>query len=275
MKKNVPLISVVMPVYNAQKYIRDAIESILCQSFKQFEFIIVMDKSTDKTKAIIKSYASKDARIRMVINESHNIATMLNYGIGLAKTNIIARMDADDISMPNRLELQYGLLTKSDNVAVVGANIIIMDTDGNEVAIRKYPVLSREIKDSLFKYSGFAHPLTMFKKQMFDEVGGYNPIFSPTEDLDLWFRLGARYEFQSIPKLLLKYRVYDLSSSHKRLKNVELLVFSIRLNSVLKRGFQPTLFDLLYNVIQYTTLWITPMKYRIRIYNFLRNNNII
>lgn len=274
--KNKTLVSVVMPAYNAQKYITGAIESVLNQTLKNLELIIVNDFSADNTLKIINSFAKKDPRIKIINNTARlNIAGSLNKGINMASSNIIARMDADDISLPNRLEIQYKLINNSKNIAVVGANIIVMDIDGNEMAIRSYPSSSKELKACLFKYSPFAHPVVCFRKNMFEQVGGYNPKYTPTEDLDLWFRLGSKYGFRSVKEPLLKYRLYKDSSSHKALKDLEILVFRIRFDAVIKYGYRPSLFDLIYNLLQFITLWFTPEKYRARIYNFLRNNNLI
>jgi glycosyltransferase involved in cell wall biosynthesis len=276
MEKSKPLISVVMPAYNAQKYIRRAVESILHQTFKRFEFIIINDASTDKTLQIIKLLSKKDSRIKIVNNDTRlNIATSLNRGISFARSNIIARMDADDIAVPHRLERQYDCITKSENIAVAGADILIIDTSGNHIATRRYPESSGELKKCLLRYSPFAHPVVMFKKNFFDEAGKYNPKYSPTEDLDLWFRLGRKYEFVSVPEQLLKYRVYKESSSHSALKNLELLVFKIRLQAIRKYGYRPGLYDIIYNILQFLTLWCTSANCRIKIYNVLRNNDLI
>lgn len=274
--KNEPLISVVMPAYNAQKYISSAIESILNQTFKDFELIIVNDCSIDNTLKIIKSFRRKDQRIKIINNGMRlNIAATLNKGISQAKSNIIARMDADDISLPERLELQYKLINSSKNISVIGANIIIIDANGNEIAIRAYPNSSEKLKKCLFRYSSFAHPVVCFRKDIFDSVGGYDPKYSPTEDLDLWFRMGSKHKFGSVNKPLLKYRLYKNSSSNQSLRSLEILVFKIRLYGMTKLGFRPTFFDLVYNLLQFGTLWFTPERYRGMIYNFLRNNNFI
>lgn len=265
-----------MPAYNAEMYIKQAIQSILDQTFKRFELIVINDSSTDKTWEIITSFAKKDHRIKAVQNNSGcNIARVLNKGISLAKSNIVARMDADDIAFSDRLELQYNVITSSDRIAVVGANIVIIDRLGNQIATRSYPRTSKELKNCLFKYSSFAHPVVMFKKDMFEAVGKYNPKYSPTEDLDLWFRLGSKYEFASIPKPLLKYRLFEASSSHRAFKELELLVFTIRLRAIRRYGYRPGIYDILYNMVQFSTLWCTPANYRIKIYNILRNNNLI
>lgn len=276
LKNQDPLVSVVMPSYNSKKFISRAIESILNQTFVRFELIIINDCSTDDSLKIIQSYAKKDKRIRIISNRKRlNIAGALNKGIRSAKTDLIARMDADDISNPDRLLLQYKLISSSNRIAAVGANIIIMDCNEHETAIRRYPVSSKEMKRCLFRYSPFAHPVVMFKKHIFEEIGGYNRKYSPTEDLDLWFRMGVKYEFGSIPEALLRYRVYEKSSSNQSLKNLEKLVFKIRWNALTMYGYRPSLYDVIYNVGQLLTLYITPTKWRISIYNLLRNNNVI
>lgn len=275
-KNKKPLISVVMPAHNAQKYIKEAIESILSQTFKNFELIIVNDCSKDKTLEIIRNFSKSDYRIEIVSNTKRlGIANSLNKGIGCSMSNIIARMDADDVALPDRLESQYKLLGVSKNVVAVGSDIMLIDSKGEEIGERRYPNSSKELKNCLFRYSPFAHPVVVFRKKFFEEVGGYDPKYSPTEDLDLWFRLGRKYEFASVPRILLKYRLDEKSSSHKALKDVEILVFKIRLKAITKYGFQPSLYDIFYNFAQFITLWITPSKYRVRIYNLLRNNNLI
>ena len=276
MKKYKPLISVVVPAHNAQKYIGSAIESVLSQTFKKFELIVINDASTDNTLGIIKSFSKKDPRVKIINNDTRlNIADSLNKGINIAQSNIIARMDSDDISLPNRLELQYKLINSSKNIAVVGSDIVIINSVGNEIGLRKYPESSGELKNCLFKYSPFAHPVVMFRKDVFEEVGGYNPKYSPTEDLDLWFRLGRKHQFKSIRQTLLKYRVHERSSSHSMIKDLEILVFKIRLDAIIKYGYRPNLYDIIYNSFQFMTLWFTPAKIRISVYNILRNNGVI
>lgn len=271
-----PLISVIMPAYNAQKNIGNAIDSILHQTFKRFELIIINDSSTDGTMQIVSAYAKKDSRIRIVRHTAdRNIGKVLNMGIREARSDVIARMDADDISLPERLDEQYRLLNSSKKIAVVGLDIEIIDYEGNHVAARRYPTTNKEIKRCVFRYSPFAHPGVMFRKSMVEKVGMYDPAYSPSEDLDLWFRLGKYYEFASIPKTLLKYRLYPKSTSHSNIKQLEKIVFAIRMKAIIHYGYIPSAYDIIYNFIQFVTLWFTPNILRITLYNKLRNNNLI
>lgn len=276
MSKQYPRISVVMPVFNAEDYIHRAIESILNQTFKDFEFIIVNDASKDKSLQIIRSYARKDNRIRLV-NNTHNlkIALTLNKGVSFARADLIARMDADDVSHPSRLEAQYLYLQKNPKVAIVGTNISIVDQDGKGVWKREYPARSNDLKKVIFRYSPFAHPSVLFRKSVFNEFGGYNPVMVPCEDIDLWFKIGSKYDFGNIPKRLLKYTLSTSSGNRYDLRKTELLGFKIKITAIKNLGYKPNLYDLVYNVLQFLSLWIMPAKARLKLYNTLRSGGFI
>lgn len=276
MSKNKPLVSVVMPAFNVEKYIREAIESIRNQTLKDFELIIINDASTDKTLSIVKSYVKKDPRIRLLKNSKNlQIATSLNKGIKYAGSNIIARMDPDDISYPDRLKIQYEYLKNHPKIAVVGADMIIISQDGKIVSKREYPTTSQELKKVMFRYSPFAHPVVMFRKDIFERLGGYDIKMVPCEDINLWFQIGVKHEFASIPKTLLKYRMIFVSNSHKSLKSLELLGLRIKLKAIREYGYKPSLYDMFYNFLEYVTLFFMPAQLRIKAYNFLRSNHLI
>lgn len=271
-----PAISVVMPAYNAQEYIGEAIQSILNQTFTNFELLIIDDASTDRTLLLIRQYQKKDPRIRVTVNKTNlQIAGSLNKLIKLVRSEFIARMDADDISFPDRLRLQYKLIKENNKIGVVGADMIIINKDGIPFSKREYPEHNKELKKVMFRYSPFAHPVVMFRKKVFEEFGGYNVDMVPCEDIDLWFRIGTKYQFASIPKTLLSYRNVIYSNSTKSLKGLELLGFRIRIDAVRRYDYQPGFYDLVYNLGQFITLWFMPVKIRVWIYNFLRSQKII
>lgn len=276
MKRNKPLVSVVMPIYNAQRYLTQAIDSILSQTLENFELILINDASIDKTLQIINKFKKRDKRIRIINNKKNlQMAASLNLAIDLAKSDLIARMDQDDISLPNRLEVQYAFMQSHSNVAIVGNNIIIIDEEGKVTGKRTYPTTSAGLKRILFRYSAFAHPTVMFRRYPFLKVGGYNPKKHPCEDIDLWFRLGRKYEFASIPSFLLKYRVSIVSGSHKNLINTEIIGFKIKIEAIKKYGYKPVFYDIVYNILQFATAWLMPPNIRIRLYNALRGRNLI
>lgn len=276
MNRNNVLVSIVMSVYNTEKYVHRAIGSILNQTLKNFEFIIVNDASRDKTSTIVRGYAKKDKRIRLINNDRHlRIAHSLNIGVSYAKADLIARMDADDISHPERLEAQYIFLKANPEVAIVGTNISIADENEREIWERKYPNQSEDIKKIMFRYAPFAHPTVMFRKKVFKELGGYDPQMIPCEDIDFWFKIGAKYDFGNIPKALLKYTLSDLSGSHYNLRNTELIGFKIKINAIKKYGYRPGIYDLVYNLLQFISLWFMPSSTRIKLYNTLRSRGLI
>lgn len=271
-----PLISVIMPAYNAEEFAARAIESILNQTFKRFELIIIDDASKDGTLSVVKSYAEKDSRIRVLKNTKNlRIAETLNKGMRVAKTEIIARMDADDVSHPKRLEFQYKLLKKKPDVAIVGANMVIIDREGEVVSKREYPTGNLALKKLVFRYSPFAHPVVMYRKRVVEEYGGYDSKMIPCEDIDLWFKVGSKYDFASISKPLLKYTLIPGSSSHTKLRDLELLGFRIKLRAIKMYNFKPSLYDVFYNLAQFLSLWVMPVKFRIWLFNFLRSNKLI
>ncbi|MCL4415426.1 MAG: glycosyltransferase, partial [Actinobacteria bacterium] len=155
-----------------EHFIGQAIASILNQTFKDFELLIIDDSSTDKTRDIIKTYLKKDKRIKLIINKKNiKLASTLNKGIKEAKAEIIARMDPDDISNPDRLITQFNFFKKHPKVAIVGANIQIINTDGKPISTREYPTTSAKLKKIMFRYSPFAHPAIMFRKSTFEQFG--------------------------------------------------------------------------------------------------------
>lgn len=271
-----PKISVVISVYNGEKYIKEAVESILNQTFSDFELIIVNDASTDKTPQIIESYAKKDLRIKVIHNENNlRIAKSLNKAVSCAQADVIARMDGDDISLPERFEKQYALLQSDKKMGVVGCNMITIDKDGNEQGRRRYSTDSEFLKQSIFRYSPFPHPATMIKKKFFLKIGGYNHYLVPTEDIDLWIRLGKICDFSNVDEYLFKYRVLESSASHARLIRLELKTIFVRMYAVVYHGYTPTFMDILYNIGEFITMFLMPSKIRYKLFNFLRSHSLI
>lgn len=271
-----PLISILMPAYNSERFISEAIDSMLNQTFKDFEFLIIDDASTDKTRNIIRNYQKRDKRIRVITNKKNlKIAATLNIGINKAKSEIIARMDPDDISHPDRLFIQYQFLKSHPKVAIVGANIQIIGNGNKLLCKREYPTASVKLKRIMFRYSPFAHPAIMFRKKVFEEFGGYDETMAVCEDIDLWFKIGGKYEFANIPKTLLTYRLVPSSGTHSNLKTVEIIGFKIKFKAFYEYGYIPSFYDILYNLLELISLWITPVKIRIWAFNFLRSKKII
>lgn len=212
---NVPKVSVIMPVYNTANYLNEAIDSILNQSFTDFEFIIVDDCSNDGSLEIIKSY--KDKRIVLIENEvNKGYVFGLNYAISISKGEFIARMDSDDISDNKRLEIQYSFMLNNKGVLVCGTNIGIIGSS----KVVKYPENHDEIKRGLLTSNVLAHPSVIMRKSSFNlsnsNEGPYINTFVPSEDYELWTTLIFKGKFHNLQQELLRYRVHE-----KQISNVQ------------------------------------------------------
>ena len=203
-----PKISVIMPAYNAEKYIKEAMDSILNQTFGDFEFIAMNDCSRDSTEEIILSY--QDDRIVYVKNEQNmGVAATLNKGLRLAKGEYIARMDSDDISMPNRFALQVACLDAHPEVAVLGGLVEVFDETGKTTP-RPYRASPAQIKIDLLFASALAHPSVMMRRDVILEMGGYDREFEGLEDYELWCRVAAKHQIMVCSdEVLLRYRIHS------------------------------------------------------------------
>jgi len=200
-----PKISVIMSVFNGEKYLREAMDSILNQTFADFEFIIVNDGSTDNSLSIIKGYADK--RIRVIDNEQNiGLTKSLNRAIRQARGEYIARQDADDISLPNRFEEQLKYFKKNPDVALLGTSIYRVDSNGK--ILGKTLAIAKPGK-GLLRQNQFNHGSTMFKSGVVCELGGYNELFRYCQDYELWLRMAKYYEVRNLPQILYKLRFHN------------------------------------------------------------------
>jgi len=210
----IPAISVLMPVYNAEKYIEAAVESILNQTFTEFEFIIINDGSSDGTLALLEGYAEQDKRIRLISRENKGLVATLNEGLKLAKTSLIARMDADDIALPDRLKIQKEYLDKHSDVVCIGARARVIDAKGRFLILTDTKIGHKEVlKAALQGRSPIIHPTAMMRKDVVKQAGGYLQSNYPAEDLALWLDLSELGKIDNLCDILLEYRMHDGSIS--------------------------------------------------------------
>lgn len=267
---NNPLVSVIMSVYNAEKYVRLAIESILNQTYKKFEFIIVDDGSTDSTPDILKDFKKKGKRIILIQNNNNlGLTKSLNKALKSAQGKYVIRMDADDWAYPERFRLQVSLMEHHPDVVVSGSYIEVCDKNLKTKYIRKYHLDDANIRKHIFRYSPFAHPATIWQTEVLKKER-YNERMTVSQDYELYFRIGTIGKFMNIDKPLLKLRMHSESISAKmsdiQLKNTVL----IRLSAVLFLGYQMTRFDKLYNFLQEVFISLIPIKLRLYLFNLLR-----
>lgn len=221
-----PQISVLMPVYNGamqgkERFLRLAIESILNQTFSDFEFVIINDGSHDHTQAILDEYAAKDSRIKLHRNQENlRLMRTLNKGIELCSCPLIARMDSDDISMVTRLDIQKAFIEARPETALVGTGMFVIDEQNKIKFEVSHPCNYMVIKDFLKRGCPFVHGSVMFRKAMVESVGGYSveDRFIHAEDYELWVRLASKFVVENIPdKSLYYHRDHDnkISNHHR------------------------------------------------------------
>lgn len=220
-----PPVSVYMPCYNASVFIKDCIDSVLAQSLKEFEFIIVDDGSTDDTASVIKSYS--DSRIRL-IESDHNYMKSSNIGINEAKGKYIARMDADDIMMSDRLLIQYNYMEYHPDIDLVAGG---MELFGNDIGLYTPIVLDENISmESMLHYNLIAHPTVMMRRDSIMKLPClYSEEYIYAEDYKLWMTmLDADMELVNLPDILIKHRVAPTQVSRKRIKELNAITSKIQ-----------------------------------------------
>ena len=260
-----------MPAYNAEKYITEAIDSILNQTYHNFELIIADDCSTDKTWQIIREYSEKDPRIVAIQNKKNlYIAENRNNLISLAKGEYIAWQDADDISLSDRLEKQYLFLKNNPEVGIIGGYLQFFNEKG-EISIRKYETEDNQIRKTIFRYSPVAQPAAMIPKKCLIETGNYNPEYPPAEDIDMNFRIGEKYKFANLPQIVIKYRVNENSATFNKLRKIEFVTLYIRSKYIFNVKYSFNLLDVIYNFIQFISIFLIPTKLKITLFNLIRN----
>jgi len=210
-----PQVTVLLPVYNASRYLREAVDSILKQTFKDFELLIINDGSYDDSAEILAFYS--DSRIR-IINHVQNLGLIktLNEGFEIARGEYIVRMDADDVSLPTRIEKQVNFMNTSTHVALAGT--WFKDIDG-KIGIAKTPTKHEALKSQFFFSCALAHPTIIIRKNIFLENNlFYNSSFPHAEDYELWVRVSRLFKVANIPEVLLNYRFHEgqVSNEHNQ-----------------------------------------------------------
>lgn len=208
------IVSVVMPVFNGERFVREAIASLLVQTWSDFELIVVDDGSTDRTHEIVESF--DDGRIRVVRNATRlGIARALNAGLAAARGEFIARQDADDRSHPARLERQLAFFREHRDVALAGAQVRVIDARGRRSRAPGWRRATTEtgIRLQAMFDNPFTHSTVMVRSSVLSEVGGYDERLESAEDFDLWSRIAARHPVRNLADVLLDFRVHGASTA--------------------------------------------------------------
>lgn len=214
------LVTIIMPVYNAELYLRDAIESVLAQSYKKFIFMIINDGSTDQSETIILEY--KDERIQYISNEENlGIVKTLNKGIALSHTKYISRMDADDICDPKRLERQISVMEKDSQITLLGTWAELIDEKGKAVGKLTPYTDDKSIRTALLFSNIFVHSSVMIRRCILEKNHWkYEENHKAVEDYGLWTKISNQYKVEILPEMLLKYRLNTNGIMSNENKNI-------------------------------------------------------
>lgn len=209
-----PVISVLMPVYNARKYVGEAIESILNQTFADFEFLILDDGSTDGSLDVLRDYEKRDDRITVTTRPNKGIVATLNELFEQSTGEFLARMDNDDVALPDRFRLQVEAMRADPSLVCVGGAFEVMDQESRFLTFLAVPVSDEDIqRDALAGHGSICHPSAMIRRNAMEQVGGYCADMKGAEDLDLWLRLGEIGKLGNVAEPVLRYRLVQTSVS--------------------------------------------------------------
>lgn len=215
-KQEILPVTVLMSCYNGEKWLSESIESILSQTFKNFEFLIIDDGSRDRSLQIMKEYEKKDPRIHVESKKNSGLPDSLNFGLQKAKGTWIARLDADDIAEPNRLQKQYDLAMSDPQLILIGSAFLETDQHGHTGKIQYYPAGHKKLKKNLLtKRRFFAHSSSLYHKETVLKAGGYRPRIKKSEDYDLWLRISEMGKMAAIKEPLVRFRTHPDQISHE------------------------------------------------------------
>lgn len=269
--KKQALVSVIMPVYNAADYLVEAIESIRNQTYKNWELIMVDDGSTDESWKILKTYAKKYKRIKIYrFAKNKGLAYALNKALDKAKGYYIARMDADDISLPKRFETQIAYLEQNNRLVAVGSQVELINENGKRIGFKKFPQVHDKLYEMMMTMMAIQHPTLMTYRHIFKKCRYEN--HTTAEDVSMFFRLLQYGQFGNTPELLFQYRIRKNSNSLKDPKKTFHLTLRSRINAVIKWNYKPSPKGILINICQWIIISFLPNSAILYLYEFLRFN---
>ena len=254
-----PKVSVIMPVYNQAEYLKQAIKSILNQTFQDFELIIINDGSTDQTADILNKFRRRDLRIKVFHQKNQGCTKSLNYGIKQARGEYIARQDADDVSLPERLQKQVEFLNKNKSIGLMGSFAQVIDKQGNKKKkiLGKYTD-DKDLRKNSFWSDRFCHSTIMVREELLKQINGYDENFVCSQDTDLYFRLMPHTQLANLSEILLFYREHGQSISKDQRRKQERFAKQARRQAI-KAGLYPKYYILFLHLIpinKYLPNWI-------------------
>jgi len=232
-------LSVIMSVYNNASTLQQAINSILKQTFKDFQFIIVNDASTDQSEEILNQLSKQDKRIKLINNRAQlGLTKSLNKALKSVKTKYIARMDGDDIALPKRFEKQIKYLNEHPQIGLLGTAAYLINNQGKQIGLKRYSSDNKVLKKKLLHYCPFIHSTWMLRRSVLLEAGEYNQNFPYAQDYELILRIASKFSTANLPEPLLKYRVDSSAAiSLKNLKQQEWLALKARFLALINYSY--------------------------------------
>jgi glycosyltransferase involved in cell wall biosynthesis len=268
--KNKPLVSIIMPVKNAGKFVGAALQSIIDQTYKNWEMIVVDDGSSDKTGSILKKFANRDKRITVIVHKrSKGIGASLNLALTKTKGRFIARMDGDDIALPNRLEVQVSFLQKHRQIVAVGGQTEMIDAQGEIFAFKHFPTEAKKLREMIMWMVPIQHPIMMARATAYKQ-SRYDESFVTAEDVGMFMQLLQYGEFGNVPEVVYQYRKADTSNGYHNLKQTFYLTLLGRWQGVAKFGYRPSVRGIAMSLIQLIIVSLLPAKLIVRLYESRR-----
>lgn len=262
MKKDLKLITIVMPVYNAGSFLRQALESVLAQTYQNWKLICVDDGSTDNSFNLLQEYALIDQRIKVYKNEKNQgVSATTNFAISKCQGQYLARMDADDVMLPDRLEKQISYLRKNPQVVVLGGQCWLINKKDEIIGQKKFPCNHEQIYQMMYQAMPIQQPTMMINLKLLpSDFSWYEKNTNTAEEVDLLFKLFKHGQFANLSDYILNYRLHGKNLSLKNPKMTFRITYQTRKKAVKKYGYNPTLIAEIASLGQYLIVNLLPEK---------------
>jgi len=249
----IPL-SVVLPVCNGERYVGETIASVLSQSYRDFEFLIIDDGSTDRTPEILQDFAQRDDRVRVLRQENRGVGHTIQRGLVEARGRLIAQIGADDLALPGRLEKQVRFLEDNPDHVLVGSFLQIIDSEGRPIGVRTYPLEDRRIRSKLLLYNPVGSPAYTYRRGDALAAGGFTTRFPTCEDYDFVLRLAKRGKIANLAEALTAYRFHPSSTKSTQTRRQLRDTVDTKRAACREYGYRDTPASRAVNLVQ---LWMT------------------
>lgn len=229
-----PRVSVLLANWNGGRFLSQAVESVVCQTYADWELVAVDTGSTDGSREILESWARRDERVQpLLLPERLPCPTALNLGLARIRSPLVARIESDDVWLPERLAKQVEFMETdpAGDVGVCGSDALLLDEAGSLLGVKRYPRSHAECRRAFWFRNPFCHSAVLIRREALAECGGYDAAFSLAEDLELWFRIGQRWALRNWPEPLVGYRLWSGSLTTRRLRRLAWVSLRVRLRA--------------------------------------------